>query len=198
LLNPRQSVAPVAGLTLATLLVGCGSGPQPASTSTGPPSSAPVPSSPSQVPLPAGQTGQCHTPDLRASVGNVSAASGARKVHIYLTNVSNHACTLEGYPGVQPAQPSGVVITYPVQQSQNPGRTLQQNQTVYQVTLRPSMTAQAVLYYFGQWITDADKKTCVTWSALAVAPPGEHDNLLIPNDDTACMAPFEIGPIQDG
>jgi hypothetical protein len=128
----------------------------------------------------------------------VSAASGARKVRTYLTNVSNHTCTLEGYPNVQPAQPSGAVITYPVQQSQNPGHALQQSQTVYSVTLRPSMTAQAVLYYFGQWVTDADKKTCVNWSALAVAPPGERDNLLIPNDDTACMAPFEIGPVQDG
>ncbi len=65
------------------------------------------------------------------------------------------------------------------------------------MTLDPSMTASAVFYYFGQWITEADKKTCVDWTALAVTPPGEHDNLLIPNTGVACMVPLEIGPIQE-
>jgi Protein of unknown function (DUF4232) len=138
----------------------------------------------------------CHTADLRGSIGAVSAASGKRKVNIYLTNTANYQCTLEGYVGVQPAQASGAVIRYPQQQSPNPGRTLPQNQDVYKVTLKPAMTASAILFYNGMWITELDKKSCVNWSALAVTPPGEHNNLLIANTDVACMDPLEVGPIQ--
>jgi hypothetical protein len=192
----RWFAAPVALAVTATLLGGCrGSG----TDSTGSPSSTRISSSTassSSTPPGNGQADRCHTGDLRGSIGTVNGASGKRRVDVYLTNASNRACTLEGYPQVQPADVSGGVRSYPTRQSPNPGSTLPQDQSVHLVTLRPSMTAYLLLFFNGAWITEEDKKTCVDWTALAVTPPGEQDHLVIPNTDVACVDPIDIGPVQ--
>jgi hypothetical protein len=89
------------------------------------------------------------------------------------------------------------MIEYPTRQSLNPGRTLPADLVVHPVTLQPSMSAYAIVFYNGAWITEADKKSCVKFTDLAITPPDEDAHLLIPNADEACIDPLEIGPLDD-
>src|ERR1700742_150616 len=172
----------VAALLLPALLVGCSNGSQSAgspsstppsssasaSSTTPPPSSTPSSSTPSSSSTPTAPTSpatnRCRAGDLSGSIGFVSGASGKRRVDIYLRNQTDKPCTLEGYPKIDLLTSSGGVIDYPVRESLNPGGTFAHDLVIHKFTLEPEMTAYAVIFFNGAWITDKDKKTCVKWT----------------------------------
>jgi hypothetical protein len=92
---------------------------------------------------------------------------------------------------------SGGAIDYPARKSLNPGGIFAHDLVIHPFTLQPEMTAYAVIVFNGAWITEAEKKTCVKWTALAVTPPDEQGQLAIPYADEACIYPLEIGPLDD-
>lgn len=112
-------VAGAAAIVVA--VAGCGQGanngqPQPSSSDSAPASSsseAPAsassgPGSPSQQPqqegAPAGAqpggNGQCKATDLKVSIGRGDAAAGTVYKPLVFTNVSDHPCVIQGFPGV--------------------------------------------------------------------------------------------------
>lgn len=145
------------------------------------------------------QPERCHTSELRGRLGDENTASGTLTERIYLTNASDHTCTLYGYPGVAPAQQSGALIAYETVRSVNPAQQQNTERRPEVVELQPGRTAHAVLSYYYGWMTAQQKDDCVHWSAMAVTPPDEQDHLLIPNSGTAChVGPFAVGVMEPG
>lgn len=175
-----------------------------ASTSTGPesPNTGPGPPQPPEYSA-GGEAAddhgvdRCRTSMLRGRIGDKSTASGTMTEKIFLTNTSGQACTLYGYPGVEPAHASGALIEYETVRSDNPAQQQNASQQPQIVTLQPGDTAHAVLSYYYGWMTAQQKENCVHWDAIAVTPPDERDHLLIPDSNTACrVGPLAVGPVK--
>lgn len=116
-----------------------------ASSSPRPPSSAPKRSSSGSSTArasggsPSGPTAlsACGTAALSASLGQPSGAAGTTYYFLLVKNVSTHACTVYGYPGV-----SLVESASGAQVGRSATRVTAQEQTV---TLEPGASARAIL-----------------------------------------------------
>jgi len=129
---------------------------------------------------PAASTPRCPTSGLVVWISNVQGAAGTFYYTLDFTNLSGHACTLRGHPGVSAVNLSGGRIGVPARWG-NPGHA-----KLRTVWLARGATATAVLA-----ITDADvypPGVChqVTAAGLRVYPPNQFTSKLVPYPIRAC------------
>jgi hypothetical protein len=129
---------------------------------------------------------RCVTPRLVISIAPSpgGAAAGSVFYNLNFTNLSAHACTLAGYPGVSAVDLAGRRLGSPA------GRNPQQASRV--VTLRAGDTATAVLQ-IGQ-AANFPPSAChkVTAAGLRVYPPGAFRSKIVPIPFPACS---RTGPV---
>ncbi|QUQ62904.1 DUF4232 domain-containing protein [Kutzneria sp. CA-103260] len=167
----------------------------PAPTTQSQSSTAAAPSSqPPAAPQPAGP---CHTADLSATLGprtevpaDMQSRLGDAGKHystdVVLTNISDHTCTMRGFPGVDIAspnedQPGGVIYSLP--------RTAD---TPVMVTLSSGGAAHTTIHY----IDPTGYTTMPLWTPthLDVTPPNESTHLSVPlPDGTAVYQGWQDG-----
>jgi hypothetical protein len=121
---------------------------------------------------------RCYQAQLRAWLGVPgSGAAGSTYYELELSNVSDQACTLYGYPGVS-------ALTSGRQDGSAADRTASHASTL--VTLEPGGTSHAILQ-----ITDVSNfspSACspVTANTVRVYAPGDYSALQIPFQVAAC------------
>ena len=131
---------------------------------------------------PAASAPACPASGLVIWVGGSQGALGTIYYNLNYTNLSGHACTLRGHPGVSAVNLSGGRIGVPARWG-NPGHA-----KLRTVRLAKGATATAVLA-----ITDADvypPSVCrqVTAAGLRVYPPNQFTAKLVPYPVRACSA----------
>jgi hypothetical protein len=124
----------------------------------------------------------CQTAGLVVWLANGSAAAGTFYYDLNFTNLSGHACTLRGHPGVSAVNLSGARAGQPAGWG-NPG-----NAPLSTIRLADGATATAVLA-----ITDVHNypaSVChrVTAAGLRVIPPNQFASKLVPYPIGACSA----------
>lgn len=196
-LHTGKFLALAAVIGLGVSLAGCGAQDQPLSTETttpavtqaGPSESAvasateATPSSaPTTAPVTSQSTPLCTAASLKGALDDTGGgAAGNVYMKLVLTNSSNVACIVDGYPGVsmvaagatEPADPIGA-----------PAERDAQAPSTGPITLAPGDTTTATLRY-----TQAGNyQECqhVQASAVLVYPPSAFDSLEIPRELTAC------------
>jgi hypothetical protein len=111
--RPHAGVV-AAGAVLTVVLAGCGSNsgtsapPAPTPTTDSSSSAAssssetPIPAvgSPSSAPAPKPADGLCKAADISLSLGRGDAGAGTAYRPLVMTNVSDHQCTIQGFPGI--------------------------------------------------------------------------------------------------
>ncbi|GAA1233206.1 hypothetical protein GCM10009665_24400 [Kitasatospora nipponensis] len=176
-----------------------------ASTTTAPSAAASAPATTS-APVTAPATGAPGTPSASASAAGPSACSSGRLgaaltdpgvgagqyyATLVLTNTSDRACTLSGYPGVSYVAAAGVQSGNAAQRTGDPYTA---------VTLKPHGTARATLHD-SNGIGGYDPAQCQLTAAqgLRVYPPGETHALFVPWRSEHCAGPtvhaLTIGPL---
>jgi hypothetical protein len=146
--------------------------PDPATSATSaapdPPTQAPT--EPPATLVPAGDTGtaeppRCHTGDLRVALSAAEGAAGSEYHWLSFTNVSDHTCRMDGFPGLAPVAADGTWIADVA--------TVRTDARAALVTLSRGATAWALLRwsrvdgpYTGAACTPGAK-------GLAVTPPDE-------------------------
>lgn len=176
----------------AGLLTACGSGtPAAAPTKTitttaaaaAASTPAATPSATTPAPAPAGP-GTCLPSALQASLGQGQGAAGTLYQLIVLTNTSNSACTLYGYPGVSfVTGQGGSVIGAPASRNPLIPDTL--------ITLQPGQAASALV-----GITDTGalpQSACQPGTSdwLQIYPPGDRGSLFVQYEAQVCTRPGE-------
>jgi len=106
--RPRRTVLAV--LLVAVLLAACGG------------SAIPSPSLPS--------SGACTNVDVRATVGQWSAAAGSRGTDISVENVGSSSCVLPASPSVSLVGPAGSILLAGSPAPAGPGRTIGPGDTI--------------------------------------------------------------------
>lgn len=118
---PQLGLA-VGAAAVVVAVAGCGQGTdtaQPQTSSSSAPTSSEAPSSPSSATAspspstqaqgtaptgaaaqPADDNGLCKSSDLKLSIGQGDAAAGTVYKPLVFTNISNHSCVIQGFPGV--------------------------------------------------------------------------------------------------
>jgi Protein of unknown function (DUF4232) len=122
----------------------------------------------------------CRTAGLVIWLSNPQGAAGTFYFTLNFTNLSGHACTLRGYPGVSAVDLRGYRTGVPARWG-NPG-----NATLRTVRLGGGATATAVLA-----VTDVGvypQRVCrqVTAAGLRVIPPNQFTGKLVPLPIGAC------------
>ena len=122
----------------------------------------------------------CPTSGLVVWINNVQGAAGTFYYTLNFTNLSGHACTLRGHPGVSTVSLDGRQIGRPARWG-NPG-----NAHLRTVRLARGATATAVLA-----VTDVynfPNSVChrVTAAGLRVYPPNQFTSTLVPYPTGAC------------
>ncbi|GAA0920901.1 DUF4232 domain-containing protein [Streptomyces thermoalcalitolerans] len=170
----RAAALPACAVAVLVLLTGCGDGggtsaaPQRMSNTVAPSSSATGPSDRGTDGTRATATStRCRTFELKASVGRRDPGAGQVNFPVVLTNVSDRACTVRGYPGAAFVDAADRQLGPDPQRS--PG-------TPATVTLRPGHSAWAGLTFSSPEVSGA--RTAVP-AALIVTPPDEHDHLTV-------------------
>jgi Protein of unknown function (DUF4232) len=189
----RRAGLLAAAASAAGLLTACGaSTPAPAPTKTvtrtaaaaGAP--APAATASATTPAPAAVAGPatCLPSALQASVGQGQGAAGTLYQVIVLTNTSNSACTLYGYPGVSFVTGSGgSVIGAPASRNPLIRDTL--------ITLPPGQAASALV-----GVTDTGalpQSACQPGTSdwLQIYPPGDRGSLFVQYRAQVCTRPGE-------
>jgi hypothetical protein len=171
------------GALLAVLVTGCGSGsgPTPAASNTAtggghpsrststwlsPPSAQATPARTTDGASVAG-TARCHTTNVRASLGADNPGAGQENFPVTLTNISQAACTVSGYPGAAFTDASGHQL------APSPARTFAIASTV---TLMPGQSAWSGLSFANPAVSGA-RSSIPTW--LLITPPDEENSLRV-------------------
>jgi hypothetical protein len=172
-------LAGVAALACATALA-------PAAALAGPASPA----------APAAQAGtpRCATSGLVVWMNTQGdGAAGSVYYTLKFTNLSGHACTLRGYPGVSAVSLSGRQLGTPARWGTSPATT---------VTLASGATAYAVLQYSDVVTGGSGPRPCdaVTAAGLRVYPPGQTASKIVPFPLKACTSSglvyMGVAPVQ--
>ncbi len=135
--------------------------------------SAGSPARPAAIATPA-----CETPGLVIwldTTGN--GAVGTTFYNLHLTNLSGHACTLNGYPFLFAVNLSGHQVG---------PRASFQKPSPHQVTLRKGQTATAVLGIVDTGNFSPSACRSVTAAGLRVFPPNQTRSKLVPFPFSAC------------
>lgn len=190
--TPRRAGLLAAAAGLAGLLTACGSGTPAAAptrtvttTATAAGAAAPTatPSTTTPAAAPAGPA-TCQSSGLQASLGQGQGAAGTLYQIIVLTNTSNSACTLYGYPGVSfVTGQGGSVIGAPASRDPLIPATL--------ITLQPGQAASALV-----GITDAGalpQSACGPGTSdwMQIYPPGDRGSLFVQYQAQVCTRPGE-------
>ena len=128
----------------------------------------------------AASTPACQTAGLVMWLSNGSAAAGTIYYDLNFTNLSGHACTLRGHPGVSAVNLGGARVGRPAGWG-NPG-----NAKLRTIRLTSGATATAVLAITN--VYDFPPKVCrrVTAAGLRVIPPNQFTSKLVPYPIGAC------------
>lgn len=105
---------------------------------------------------------RCHTSELRASVGADHPGAGQSNFALVLTNASDHACTVRGFPGVAFVNGRGEAVTPDPERATGEARRT--------VTLAPGASAWSAMTYTNPALTGV---TTVTPAVLRLTPPDE-------------------------
>ena len=122
----------------------------------------------------------CPTAGLVIWLANGSAAAGTFYYDLNFTNLSGHACTLRGHPGVSAANLGGARVGTPAGWG-NPG-----NAKLRTIRLANGATATAVLAVTDVYNYPADVCHRVTAAGLRVVPPNQFTSKLVPYPIGAC------------
>jgi len=125
----------------------------------------------------------CATGGLVVWISNVQGAAGTFYYTLNFTNLSGHACTLRGHPGVSTVNLSGNQIGRPARWG-NPGNA--GHARLRTVRLARGATATAVLAITN--VYNFPPKVCrrVTAAGLRVYPPNQFTSTLVPHPIGAC------------
>ena len=119
----------------------------------------------------------CPTAGLVVWMNNEQGAAGTFYSDLNFTNLSGHACTLRGHPGVSAANLSGGRIGTPAAWT---------SATLHTVTLANGATAAAVLAITDVGVFSAGVCHPVTAAGLRVYPPNQFTSKLVPYPFEAC------------
>jgi hypothetical protein len=119
----------------------------------------------------------CQTAGLVIWLANGSAAAGTFYYDLNFTNLSGHACTLRGHPGVSAVNLGGGQLGKPAAWPSATPRT---------VTLANGATATAVLAITDVGVFPAGACHQVTAAGLRVYPPNQFASKLVPYPFGAC------------
>ena len=122
----------------------------------------------------------CQTAGLVIWLANGNAAAGTFYYDLNFTNLSGHACTLRGHPGVSAVNLGGARVGTPAGWG-NPG-----NATLRTVRLANGATATAVLAVTDVYNYPASVCHRVTAAGLRVIPPNQFTSKLVPYPVGAC------------
>jgi uncharacterized protein DUF4232 len=120
-------------------------------------------------------------------------AAGSIYYTLQFTNLSGHACTLRGYPGVSAVSLKGRQLGSPARWGTSPATT---------VTLAGGATGYAVLQYSDVVTSGSGPQPCdaVTAAGLRVYPPDQTASKIVPFPLTACtrsgLAYLGVAPVQ--
>lgn len=177
---------------LAFAVAGCGgannAAPQPStsttasspSTSDSPASSSATTTTVAQGAPPATQAGNglCKSSDLKLSFGQGDAGAGTVYRPLIFTNVSDHECTIQGFPGVSyVGGADGHQVGKPATRVGAKGPA---------IALQPGQTASAAIGFVN--VQNFDTVTCQPQPVrgLRVYPPQETASLFIDDPGTGC------------
>ncbi|MHA7263154.1 DUF4232 domain-containing protein [Arthrobacter sp. TMN-37] len=143
-----------------------------------PSASASPSASPSPKP-PAGDGGVCTAAVLSGALTTEPGAGAAGSAYrtLTLTNTSDTACDMAGYPGVSYVDAAGTQLGAPADRGE-PGAAFE---------LQPGASATAVLRQANAGNYGA-ACAAVPAAGLRVYPPGATDSLILPQEITACSA----------
>jgi hypothetical protein len=122
----------------------------------------------------------CRTAGLVVWLANGSAAAGTFYYDLNFTNLSGHACTLRGHPGVSAVNLSGGRVGQPAGWG-NPG-----NAPLRTIRLANGATATAVLAITDVYNYPASVCRRVAAAGLRVIPPNQFTSKLVPYPIGAC------------
>ncbi|HKA95018.1 MAG TPA: DUF4232 domain-containing protein [Streptosporangiaceae bacterium] len=159
-LSPRRLAGAVAAACAAALI---------------PVAALAAPASPAAPAAPA-----CSTGGLVVWINNVEGAAGTLYYTLNFTNLSGHACTLRGHPGVSTVGLSGSQIGRPARWG-DPGHV-----QLRTVRLARGATATAVLAVTNVYNFPANVCHRVTAAGLRVYPPNQFTSTLVPYPIGAC------------
>ncbi|MFD2418151.1 DUF4232 domain-containing protein [Amycolatopsis pigmentata] len=183
----------VTGMVLGAAVAACGGGnnaqPAPGSAAVSTPQTEPAPSSSavSQAVPPAAAgsgasgaagSGLCRSSDLRLSLGRGDAAAGTVYRPLEFTNISDHPCVLDGFPGVSyVGGPDGHQVGAPANREGDKGTS---------ITLGKGEVASAMVGFAN--VNNYDPVTCQPQPVrgLRVYPPQETASLYIDMPTTGC------------
>lgn len=164
-------------------------------TSDGRPSPVTTGSSPTAVPsgtsggrgvppTPVAGTPVCTAAQLTAELGGGDAGAGNLYQYLVLTNGSDRACHVTGYPGLSLLDASGNEIGAPATRDRRP----------YQpVTLAPGASASDAIHTVNQ------QGTCLpTSTSLRIYPPGSRVSLVVKGRVTNCDNLLTVTPFTAG
>lgn len=140
------------------------------------PATTPTPATPA--------TPQCTADQLTAALGGGDAAAGNLYSYLVITNHSNAACHVNGFPGLSMLDAGGRQIGAPATREQIAHQP---------VILAPGEAASDTIHTIDQ------QGTCLPTSAsLRIYPPGSRASLVIPGQLTNCDNLFVITPFAAG
>jgi hypothetical protein len=184
----------VMGMALGAALAACGG-----NTAQPAPGSAPAPTAPASEPVSSSNAvsqaappasgsggvsgvaagpGLCRSSDLRLSLGRGDAAAGTAYRPLEFTNISDHPCVLEGFPGVSyVGGPDGHQVGAPADREGDKGTS---------ITLGRGEVASATVGFAN--VDNYDPLTCQPQPVrgLRVYPPQETAALFIDMPTTGC------------
>jgi hypothetical protein len=185
--------ARIAALGLAVVaLAGCSnssggsnnaaSTPPPVTSTSSASASASASASPSPTPTPSFSSTvqashRCVTSQLHMSLGQSQGAAGSTFTPIVFTNVSKHACTLFGYPGVSFLDSTGAQVGVDATHDGGEEAT---------VTLAPGDAANAQLQVPDPGNYSASQCKQANAATLRVYPPGDFTALSVADAMTVC------------
>jgi Protein of unknown function (DUF4232) len=192
----RRSALLAAAAGAAGLLAGCGAAGSPAPTktvtetvpATGAPSAAsapsPTPATGTGTAAAAAGPGPCVSSDLQASLGQSGGAAGTFYHLVVLTNTSDSACTLYGYPGVSfVTGQGGSIIGAPAVRNPLLPDTL--------VTLPSGGAASALLGVTDTGVLTPSACRPGTADWLQIYPPGDLGAVFVQLSSGVCTRPGE-------
>jgi hypothetical protein len=132
------------------------------------------------APAVAVRTPGCPTAGLVVWMNNEQGAAGTFYSDLNFTNLSGHACTLRGHPGVSAVSLGGARVGTPAGWG-NPG-----NARLRTIRLASGATATAVLAVTDVYNYPASACHRVTAAGLRVIPPNQFTSKLVPYPIGAC------------
>ncbi|MBV8385433.1 MAG: DUF4232 domain-containing protein [Acidimicrobiia bacterium] len=129
----------------------------------------------------------CMASDLQASVFGQAGAGAYNELYIKLTNVSAHACHMQGYPGFELLDASGTPILNAAHGC--PGAMCPSN---HEYQALPARSGSSFLSVVWQTPTTSDQ-ACKQSSSVLITPPDTYDHLAMPLQISVCGQPPVAG-----